>query len=131
MRSSVNIKMLMRVLANYAMAMAMANLTPMAPSSTRSYHPNKYQPIPTRIQLYRYSYFPCTVAWWNTLPGSILSSPSYKVFNQGSSSSSQTLSVMVHFTCTCILAHLHTFTAHVQLVSSALHPNLRTMLSTA
>ena len=55
-------------------------LTPMAPSSTRSYHPNKYQPIPTRIQLYRYSYFPRTVAWWNTLPGSILSSPSYEVF---------------------------------------------------
>ncbi|XP_072046448.1 uncharacterized protein [Amphiura filiformis] len=55
-------------------------LTPMVPSITRSYHPDKFQRIPARIQLYRYSFFPRTVVWWNTLPASTLSSPSYEVF---------------------------------------------------
>ena len=36
-------------------------LTPIIPSSTRSYHPQKYQLIPSRIQVFQYSYFPRTV----------------------------------------------------------------------
>ncbi|XP_072051809.1 uncharacterized protein [Amphiura filiformis] len=55
-------------------------LTAMQPSATRSFHPSKYQIIPVRVQVYQYSFFPRTVAWWNTLPDNILTSPSPEVF---------------------------------------------------
>jgi hypothetical protein len=55
-------------------------LTPMAPSRTRSYHPLKYQAIPSRIQVYKFSFFPRTTNWWNKLPGNILASPSTEAF---------------------------------------------------
>ena len=55
-------------------------LTPMVTSSTRSYHPLKFMLIPSRIQLYSNSFFPRSIAWWNALPGSTLSSPSLGVF---------------------------------------------------
>ncbi|KAI0219227.1 hypothetical protein LSAT2_029187 [Lamellibrachia satsuma] len=47
-------------------------LAPMLPNSTRYYHPNKYQIIPVRIQVYSNSFFPRTVIWWNALPGNAL-----------------------------------------------------------
>ena len=55
-------------------------MTPMLPSSTRAYHPSKFSPLPARIQLFKASFFPRTVAWWNSLPVSTLSSPTYEVF---------------------------------------------------
>ena len=55
-------------------------LTPRTPSITRSYHPNQYQTIPARIQLYRNSFFPRTIIWWNALPASLVTSPSVEVF---------------------------------------------------
>ncbi|XP_072041438.1 uncharacterized protein [Amphiura filiformis] len=55
-------------------------LTPMVQSSTRSYHPLKYQAIQSRIQLYRYSFFPRTVNWWNNLPGDVLALPTAEAF---------------------------------------------------
>ena len=55
-------------------------LTPLVHSSTRSYHPLKYQTIPARIQLYRYSFFPRTVNWWNSLPGDVLALSSAEAF---------------------------------------------------
>ena len=51
-------------------------LTPRTPSITRSYHPNQYQTIPARIQLYQNSFFPRTIIWWNALPASLVTSPS-------------------------------------------------------
>ena len=61
-------------------------LSPMPPSNRRSYHPNKFQIIPARIQLYTYSFFPRTVIWWNALPGEILASPTIGVFKGAVSS---------------------------------------------
>ena len=58
-------------------------LTPMIPSSTRSYHPQKYQLIPSRIQVFQYSYFPRTVIWWNALPGEVVASASFEAFKGG------------------------------------------------
>ena len=55
-------------------------LIPMPPSSTRSFHPSKYQLIPTRIQLYKFAYFPRTVVWWNSLPAAILTLPTVAAF---------------------------------------------------
>ena len=55
-------------------------LSPALPSNTRSYHPNKYQLIPARTQLYANSFIPRTVKWWNALPGNILVSPSVEAF---------------------------------------------------
>ena len=55
-------------------------LTPMVPSSTRSYHRYKYQIIPARIQIYQFSFFPRTVLWWNALPGQVLELPSIEAF---------------------------------------------------
>ncbi|MEG7522318.1 MAG: hypothetical protein M3H12_04355, partial [Chromatiales bacterium] len=40
-------------------------LTSMLPTSTRYYHPNKYQIISARILVYSNSFFPRTVFWWN------------------------------------------------------------------
>ena len=47
----------------------------MPPSATRFYHPSKFQLIPARIQIYKNSFFPRTVTWWNSLPDNILTSP--------------------------------------------------------
>ena len=55
-------------------------LTPRTPSITRSYHPNQYQTIPARIQLFQNSFFPHTIIWWNALPASLVTSPSGEVF---------------------------------------------------
>ena len=55
-------------------------ITPMAPNTRRSYHPNKYQRLPCRIQAYSNSFYPRTVTWWNALPGNIIASPSIGVF---------------------------------------------------
>lgn len=55
-------------------------LTPMAPSITRQYHPNKLKHIHTRTQLYQNSYFPQTVTAWNALPNNILASTSLGAF---------------------------------------------------
>ena len=48
-------------------------LLPMPVSITRS-HPLKFKLIPTRILIYRHSFFPQTIFWWNALPHDILSS---------------------------------------------------------
>lgn len=55
-------------------------ITPMAPSVTRSYHPEKYQVINSRLQIHKFSFFPRTVIWWNALPGNIIASPSVEAF---------------------------------------------------
>ena len=55
-------------------------LIAMPPSATRSYHPSKFQLIPARIQIYKNSFFPRTVTWWNSLPDNILTSPTIEVF---------------------------------------------------
>ena len=55
----------------------------MPPSSTRSYHPNKFQLITSRTQLYGFSFFPWTVSMWNTLPGIVLTAPSVMAFREG------------------------------------------------
>ena len=55
-------------------------LSPALPTNTRAYHPSKYQLLPARIQLYANSFLPRTVTWWNSLPGTILVSPSVETF---------------------------------------------------
>ena len=62
-------------------------LTPRAPAITRNYHPNQYQLIPVRIQLYQFSYFPRTIIWWNALPESAATSPSVEAFRKAVSAS--------------------------------------------
>ena len=54
-------------------------LIAMPPSATRFYHPSKFQLIPARI-IYKNSFFPRTVTWWNSLPDNILTSPTIEVF---------------------------------------------------
>ncbi|XP_072024920.1 uncharacterized protein [Amphiura filiformis] len=54
--------------------------SPMAPSSRRSYHPDKYQIITSRLQIHKFSFFPRTVIWWNALPEHIIASPSIEAF---------------------------------------------------
>ena len=52
----------------------------MPPSATHSYHPSKFQLISARIQIYKNSFFPRTVTWWNSLPDNILTLPTIEVF---------------------------------------------------
>ena len=53
-------------------------LTPMVPSITRSYHPDKFQPLPARLKLYENSFFPRTVTWWNDLSKDALAASLYE-----------------------------------------------------
>ena len=55
-------------------------ISPMAPSITRSYHPDKYQPIASRIKISKFSFFPRTIKWWNALPDEVLASPTIEAF---------------------------------------------------
>ena len=57
-------------------------LIAMPPSATRSYHLSKFQLIPARIQIYKNSFFPRTVTWWNSLPDNILTLPTMEVFKR-------------------------------------------------
>jgi hypothetical protein len=54
--------------------------TPMAPSKTRSYHPDRYQIISSRIQLYKFSFYPRTITWWNALSVIMIASPTLEAF---------------------------------------------------
>ena len=58
-------------------------LTPRTPSITRSYHPNQFQTIPARIQMFQNSFFPRTINWWNALPGDVVASASIEAFKGG------------------------------------------------
>ena len=64
-------------------------LAPILLNSTRYYHPNKYQIFPARIQVYRNSFFPRTVIWWNALPGNVLVAPTFEAFRGAVTTQSQ------------------------------------------
>ena len=49
-------------------------------TNTRLYHPSKYIQPSTRTDAYKFSYFPRTIAKWNSLPGDILDCDSLSSF---------------------------------------------------
>ena len=104
-------------------------LIAMPPSATRSYHPSKFQLIPARIQIYKNSFFPRTVTWWNSLPDitSWLRQPS-----RSSRERSQVTSKFFPvFTRTCTNFAPSLLFLHMCIhKSSASHRNLWTLLIT-
>jgi hypothetical protein len=48
----------------------------------RSKGDHSFVAIHTRIDLYKYSFFPCTIRWWNYLPATILEAPSINTFRE-------------------------------------------------
>ena len=54
-----------------------------AQGRTRGSHALKYQPINTRTDTYRFSFFPRSIPEWNSLPGSIVTAPTVESFRAG------------------------------------------------
>ena len=50
---------------------------------TRQSHSMKYRQISTRTDSYKFSFFPCTIPVWNSLPASVAEAPSLVSFKKG------------------------------------------------
>ena len=78
-RQAASLVMLYKIQHNIVAINPALYLSPMMPTTTRSFHPSKLQTITSRTQLYQFSFFPRTVQLWNTLPGSVLTAPTVEL----------------------------------------------------
>jgi hypothetical protein len=82
-RAYASLILLYKILHSLVAINPSSYLSPMIPSSTRSYHALKLSRITSRTQLHGSSFFPRTVKLWNTLPGTVLAAPSLETFRGG------------------------------------------------
>ena len=76
-------KTMMYKIANGLIAINKADyLSPLTNQRTRSFHPNKFQPLtkPSSKDVFKHSFMPTAVRLWNSLPGDTISAPTLSVF---------------------------------------------------
>ena len=57
-------------------------LIPLSVRNTRQYHPKRFYPMFSNTKSYKGTFFPSTVAMWNSLPPSVLDKPNISQFRQ-------------------------------------------------
>ena len=57
-------------------------LIPLSVRNTRQYHPKKFYSMVSNTKSYKGTFFPSTVAMWNSLPPNILDKPNISQFRQ-------------------------------------------------
>ena len=57
-------------------------LIPLSVRNTRQYHPKKFYPMVSNTKSYKGTFFPSTVAMWNSLPPNVLDKPNISQFRQ-------------------------------------------------
>ena len=57
-------------------------LIPLSVRNTWQYHPKKFYPMVSNTKSYKGTFFPSTVAMWNSLPLSVLDKPNISQFRQ-------------------------------------------------
>ena len=57
-------------------------LIPLSVRNTRQYHPKKFYPMVSNTKSYKGTFFPSTVAMWNSLPPNVLDKPNISQFRR-------------------------------------------------